>query len=432
MTVRKATLASISAQPLLTRLLGAIAAGGLFVAPGCGAKTTAGGTSTSDEPDEEVTTPAPTNEETTAHETSTSDTSSGATTDTGLQCEYGRPQQFCLKAEQMESKARYGIGQVPLDPPRTDEQVAAGFDDNGCMRHDWVATSCCNPAEAPGVPQDDGSCCYVACEGACCGRPLVVNGQALVAEVQSRADWLRVTREQPEAELPFEAAQVLADAWLADGQMEHASIASFSRFALDLLALGAPPQLLADAQRAALDEIEHARRCFSIASRLAQKALGPGSLSVDALNVHSLNDAVRAAIAEGCVGETLAAGIAREQAAVAGDAEVRSALSRIAGDELRHAELAWRFVAWAISMGGDPVRQVAAASFEQHLSKVPRAPEAPNLDVSLLNHWGRLSEDQWACTASSIVNQVLVPAARALLDSPASTVTPGARSAASA
>ena len=140
-----------------------------------------------------------------------------------------------------------------------------------------------------------------------------------------------------------------------------------------------------------------------------------------ALAVHSLEDAVRAAIAEGCIGETLAAGIAREQAALAGDSEVRATLLRIAEDELRHAELAWRFVAWAISVGGESVRNLTKTTFEQQLARSPMAPSSqPSLQPSLLNHWGRLTQAQWQRSARSLIVEVLEPAARMLVDAPPS------------
>ena len=52
---------------------------------------------------------------------------------------------------------------------------------------------------------------------------------------------------------------------------------------------------------------------------------------------------------EGCVGETLAALIAAEQALEAKDPSVRAALQKIAEDEARHAEFAWRVVRWALA-----------------------------------------------------------------------------------
>ena len=53
--------------------------------------------------------------------------------------------------------------------------------------------------------------------------------------------------------------QTLAGSWARDGLAEHASIASFSRFALGLLSHGAPASLVERLHLAAIDEIRHAR-----------------------------------------------------------------------------------------------------------------------------------------------------------------------------
>jgi len=50
---------------------------------------------------------------------------------------------------------------------------------------------------------------------------------------------------------------------------------------------------------------------------------------------------------EGCVRETYGAVVAGWQARTTQDAQVREEFGRIAGDELRHAELAWAVDAWA-------------------------------------------------------------------------------------
>ena len=57
-------------------------------------------------------------------------------------------------------------------------------------------------------------------------------------------------------------------------------------------------------------------------------------------------------IREGCIGETVAAVEAAEALEHAVDPMVRDALARIAKDELRHADLAWQFVRWALDRGG--------------------------------------------------------------------------------
>jgi hypothetical protein len=130
--------------------------------------------------------------------------------------------------------------------------------------------------------------------------------------------------------------------------MEHASIASFARFTLQLLALGAPPELVRDAQEAMGDETEHARLAFGLASAFAGRPLGPGPLAIDrALDGFDLATLIR----EGCVSETVAAIEAREALEQVTDPAVRPVLETIAEDELRHSTLAWRTLGWVVSSG---------------------------------------------------------------------------------
>ena len=73
-------------------------------------------------------------------------------------------------------------------------------------------------------------------------------------------------------------------------------------------------------------------------------------------------------VLEGCVNETLASLVAAEQLARAEDKAVRSVLSVIAEDEAKHAELAWKTIAWAVLTGGTDVRAAVAAAFEEALA----------------------------------------------------------------
>ena len=131
--------------------------------------------------------------------------------------------------------------------------------------------------------------------------------------------------------------------------MEHASIAAFARFSLQLLSLGAPSELVEACTAALADETAHTKLCFGIASAYAGRALGPGPLDVaGSLDVTSLVDIVDLVIAEGCLGETGAALEALEAANTAADPVIVAAYAQIARDEQRHAELAFRFVRWAL------------------------------------------------------------------------------------
>ena len=61
----------------------------------------------------------------------------------------------------------------------------------------------------------------------------------------------------------------------------------------------------------------------------------------------------------------LVAAHARDRAT---DGATRAALARIAEDEARHAELAWRFVSWALATGDVEVRAAVSAAFERGLA----------------------------------------------------------------
>jgi hypothetical protein len=199
--------------------------------------------------------------------------------------------------------------------------------------------------------------------------------------------------------------------------MEHASIASFARFTLHLLALGAPPELVEDAQRASLDEIAHARACFALASRHAGAALGPGPLPLEgALPTLTLAEAAAAAVTEGCVGETLAALVAAEQLRVAVDPQARAALEKIAADEARHAELAYRFVAWAVASGGDDVRGAVARAFAAAIAADPAVVTGGDAgQARYLHEHGRLRLNEIAQVQRAGLREVVEPCARALV-----------------
>ena len=182
-------------------------------------------------------------------------------------------------------------------------------------------------------------------------RPFLVGSSLRSAPSVSRDDWTASRVDtRPVAALDAATARELARVWLADGLEEHASVAAFARFTMLLLSVGAPPDLVLDAQRASIDEIAHARDCFALARRYGATAAGPGGLDVhDAIGPMTLADLAALTTEEGCIGETLGAALATAQLDGAVDPEVRRILTRIVRDEARHAELAWRFVAWAIT-----------------------------------------------------------------------------------
>ncbi len=197
-----------------------------------------------------------------------------------------------------------------------------------------------------------------------CGRPFLVAERPRLPPIQARGDWGDTVAPRVDHLTPSERAE-LAQHWTKLGQMEHASIAAFARFSLQLLALGAPPELVEACTAALADETAHAKLCFGIASAYAGRPIGPGPLDVSSsLELTSLVEIVDLVILEGCIGETTAALEAVESADSARDPVIRAAYTRIAADEQRHAELAFRFVKWAIATGGDAIQTHVASAIE--------------------------------------------------------------------
>jgi hypothetical protein len=297
---------------------------------------------------------------------------------------------------------------APPPPPPT-------LDANGCRFKQDVEDGCCNsPIEGPRF--ENNQCCYGwEREGGCCGRPFLVAGRARVADVVRTNAWLTddICALQRDAIDPH-TTRALADAWLADAQMEHASIAAFARFVLQLVSLGAPASLVRDAAAAAVDEQRHAELCFSIASELAGRPLGAAALAVsDALSSWSLGEVIAEVVVEGCIGETVAALIALRQLEGATEPNVRRVLEQIATDESRHAELAWRFLRWAIDVGGEPAREAARLAFATAVVSSPVAVDG--VDAIAWRTFGRLTAQERAAVERSAHDDVIGTSARALL-----------------
>jgi len=184
------------------------------------------------------------------------------------------------------------------------------------------------------------------------GRPLHQEGQVFLAAAQpDRQQWSSTPIEVREPEPALRAR--LAAAWLRDAQVEHSSVAEFSRIAADLIALGAPPDLLRDTFAAAQDEIRHAEHAFALASYYADEALGPAPLPLPAHTVRGARDLAIRTFVDGCVEETVGALLVRSAAERCEDPVVQAVLRATAADESSHAALAWRTLAWILENVAD-------------------------------------------------------------------------------
>jgi hypothetical protein len=241
------------------------------------------------------------------------------------------------------------------------------------------------------------------------GRPFWVDGDVRAASAARREDWASELSTELDCELTEPDRAALADYFSRAGLLEHASVAAFARFALELLHFGAPLELVAGAHRALGEELEHARLCFSLASRYGGRSIGPGVLDVSGcLDQLSLAAAVRAAVREGCVGETVAAVQAAEAFEYARDGEVKAALERIRRDEWEHAQLSFRFVRWALEI--DPT--LAGAVLDELSASAPAVRRASqditDADRRRAEH-GLLPEAHLAAIAARVHTELVSP-----------------------
>jgi hypothetical protein len=286
--------------------------------------------------------------------------------------------------------------------------------------------SCQSPADACGSDADcgDGHCrrgadgtSFQCVPGICAiGRPFLVEGAVRLAPSVARADWHELSLLPRLSELDAALSAQLAEQWTRIALMEHASIAAFARFTLQLMSLGAPASLIERATAAMVDETKHAKACFAVAGSYAATPLGPGRLDVErSLDESSLQEIVLNAIREGCVGETVAAIEAREAAEHALDPALRELLLVIAEDETRHAQLAYRFVQWALELGGPELERAVRREFAELAAEPPPAPRAlTDSDHDLLRH-GIVPEAMRQAIRGQAMEAVILPCSRALV-----------------
>lgn len=252
------------------------------------------------------------------------------------------------------------------------------------------------------------ACCYaqpVMCTPPWVGRALRDDRDVVLrASSQRRTDWLADDLPASTLGEPERAAIAAHYADVAAG--EHASVASFAHTSLELMAHGAPAELLVDTHRAALDEIEHARIGYALASEYGGAPIGPSPLVSTRALAPTLTELALSTLRDAVVPEAIGAVLAAEVARTATVPSVRVAMARIAEDEARHAELAFRTLAWAVRAGGREVLEAVRAA--------PIEPPMAVASLTLPAHGLLGTETERALIAHAMAN-VVEPCLAALI-----------------
>lgn len=248
------------------------------------------------------------------------------------------------------------------------------------------------PEEGCGV---DSSCSLTAVENRCDlgyvdGRPFSTeDGPVVSSLIQSKASaW---AEDLGPAGVALNASK--AQAWRLSGLAEHSSVAAFARAALELMAVGAPAELVADAHQAAIDEVRHASRAFALAQLFGGDQVAPSAfpLKPELQISTNLSEVVRKNLEEGCMAEMVSLAKAKEQLLQGGlITHEEMALQQVFQDEARHAALAWRTVQWALRSDGSDgsdrsVREVLQRAL-RHLSRATPSEKFEKSETAALHH----------------------------------------------
>ncbi|CAN5924188.1 hypothetical protein BH11MYX4_BH11MYX4_59440 [soil metagenome] len=228
------------------------------------------------------------------------------------------------------------------------------------------------------------------------GRQIRSLGKILLPPVEPGAAWTTsaASMSSIERDLPDDPAtrRALAAQWRENGRTEHASVAAFARLTLDLMGLGAPPELVIDANRDALDEIRHAQLCFGLARALDGRSESPGAFpaasharTLPANRTLALGQLAVDSLIDGALHEGVSARIIAKLARRCEVSAIEFMLKEIAADEGKHARHGWDVVQWCLAEGGEPV----ARALEGALRALPRTMTSPIPDAARGGLWER-------------------------------------------
>ncbi len=243
--------------------------------------------------------------------------------------------------------------------------------------------------------------------GGAWGRPLRIGGEQVRAELGGGTRWAEGPRPRVD-DLDATTRRALARMWLHDAIKEHGSVPAFAQLSWELASLGAPASLLARCQRSALQEIDHAQRCFAAVETYLDAPVRVGAIDAATRGLSRRGGALRCAtkvaletLEDGCLIEDLNADFAERAHALATDPAMSSLTAIIAREEREHAELAWDILRFCIAF--DPL---VAAAVRRRLERLPTSIVIPydHATARLITHaneaslaaHGRVPFSEWA------------------------------------
>eukprot|EP01084_Bolivina_argentea_P131520 232129_1 len=189
---------------------------------------------------------------------------------------------------------------------------------------------------------------------ACCvyGRPYFINSMTLQSNVTyiDCKNYIYYDNEQwkefisNNAQIDYE----MSYKWKQQALSEYASIATFSKFSLELMSIGAPLWFIELSNQASIDEIRHAKVSFDIANMYlnSEQCMISDVFPSHVVNIDAdWNRISKDVVIGGCLGETLSAFkmIKNKYGNI-----IDEYLYSMAMDEIKHSALAWVTIKWMI------------------------------------------------------------------------------------
>ena len=221
----------------------------------------------------------------------------------------------------------------------------------------------------------------------------------------------------PSARRTPNPSDAVRNEWFRRVQAEYRSAAITQHFGLWLIQIGAPPALIADANRIVADEMIHAEKSHGVF--VAAGGSGAPPLLRDDLALKRSrgpleHDVLRAGVEVFCLGETVAVRLFKRMRQECTKPAARRALDRILRDEVRHREFGWTLLDWILStpLAGE-LREVLARELDPWLEAVraiyapEAAPRTPFADAD--REWGLIPMNEYANAVKETFARDYVP-----------------------
>jgi hypothetical protein len=248
------------------------------------------------------------------------------------------------------------------------------------------------------------------------GTPLEAEHQRLMRRRAEPIPWHETTA----AALTDAERARLTETWTRRAAAEYLAVTTFAVLAIDLVAAGAPADVLSLCMRAGIDEVRHAELALRMIDIYGGKRVQPppkmSSLPDDPKRSR-LHQAVANTLLVSCVSETYATTVLTATRDITTDPTTHGVLTSIYSDEVMHARLGWSYLRYAIDHGGQGVRDAAAKmvpiALRGNANVIERERPIGEITDAIRGH-GLMTAAEERVIFSSCVSEVLVPGFEAL------------------